>query len=476
MSVPVTATGTAGTGASENRVRHLVVVGDLLLDRDITGTVERLSPEAPAPVVSDARATERPGGAGLAALLAAREPGWRVSLVCGIGRGAADHRVRELLQDAGVEVLDLATAGHTPVKTRVRTQERTLLRFDDAHTPVRLGPLPQAARARFGAATAVVVCDYGRGVAADTEVRSALEAAARRCPVVWDPHPRGPAPVTGVALAVPNAAEACALAGVGGSRDLAGDIRRGAALLDKWPVRQVAVTRGRQGAVLVASTDSHPLVIPGRQVAGDACGAGDQLAVTAAMLLGTGRLPSHAMTAAVETATAYVEAGGPTSLARPRHHDVREGALEMAERVRARGGKVVGAGGCFDLLHAGHLSLLKQARRLGDVLVVCINSDSSVTRLKGPDRPVVGERERAALLEALDCVDGVLVFEEDSPEQVLAELRPQVWVKGGDYAGRRIAESDLVESWGGQVVVVPYLDGHSTTSRIARAKQKEGAR
>ena len=141
----------------------------------------------------------------------------------------------------------------------------------------------------------------------------------------------------------------------------------------------------------------------------------------------------------------------------------RPGPLELAARVRRHGGKVVGAGGCFDLLHAGHLALLAQARLLGDVLVVCLNSDESVRRLKGGDRPVVDERERAALLEALDCVDGVLVFSQYTPEQVLAELRPDVWVKGGDYAGRRIPEADLVESWGGQVVVVPYLDrvGHA---------------
>ncbi|MGC5263986.1 D-glycero-beta-D-manno-heptose 1-phosphate adenylyltransferase [Streptomyces cyaneofuscatus] len=153
-----------------------------------------------------------------------------------------------------------------------------------------------------------------------------------------------------------------------------------------------------------------------------------------------------------------------------------EGAdpLELAARVRARGGKVVGAGGCFDLLHAGHLSLLNQARRLGDALIVCINSDASVRRLKGKDRPVVGERERAALLTALDCVDGVIIFAEDTPQKMLAELRPDIWVKGGDYAGRRIEEADLVESWGGEVATVPFLDGHSTTTRIRQFVHQAG--
>lgn len=466
-----TAGGRTGGGEGEDGKpgRRLVVVGDALLDRDVTGAADRLSPEAPVPVVADARTAERPGGAGLAAVLAAREAGWRVSLVCGIGTGDSGARLRERLHGADVEVIDIATGGDTPVKTRVRAAGRTLLRFDEAHTPLRLGPLGDDARARLASADAVVVCDYGRGITGHAELRTELAAAARRCPLVWDPHPAGDTPVPGTALVVPNSDEAVALTGGGAvQHDLGSDIDHGARLLTLWPVNQVAVTRGRHGAVLVSDADGPPLAVPARPAAGDTCGAGDQLAVTAALMLGAGRLPSQAVAAAVEAASAYVHAGGPAGLAVRNRPDSRLGVLETAARVRARGGTVVGAGGCFDLLHAGHLSLLRQARSLGDLLVVCVNSDQSVRRLKGGDRPVVGERERAQLLQALDCVDGVLVFDEDTPERVLSELRPDVWVKGGDYAGRRLRESALVESWGGQVVVVPYLDGHSTTSRIER--------
>ncbi|MGW2090306.1 D-glycero-beta-D-manno-heptose 1-phosphate adenylyltransferase [Streptomyces sp. NPDC001880] len=189
-------------------------------------------------------------------------------------------------------------------------------------------------------------------------------------------------------------------------------------------------------------------------------------------------MPSHAIAAAVDAATDYVEAGGPASLTAPPAPPARGGTdlLELAARIRARGGTVIAAGGCFDLLHTGHLSVLDQARRLGDALIVCINSDASVRRLKGEDRPVVGETERAALLTALDCVDGVLVFDEDTPHRLLTALRPDIWVKGGDYAGRRIPEADLVESWGGKVVIVPYLDGHSTTTRINQLTQQAGTR
>ncbi|MFF8786730.1 D-glycero-beta-D-manno-heptose 1-phosphate adenylyltransferase [Streptomyces sp. NPDC015125] len=470
---------TAPTLATEQAdARRLVAVGDVFLDRDITGTADRLSPEAPVPVLAGAQTAHRPGGAGLAAILAARYPGWSVTLVCGIGQDEPGAQVRTLLDEAGVEVIDLAASGTTPVKTRVRAAGRTLLRFDTGTVPLSLGPLPDAVRTRLDEAAAVLVCDYGRGVTSHDDLCQALTAAAADRPLVWDPHPKGTVPVPGTALAVPNTDEALHFSRYVGPRDLAGDTARAVQLLTAWPVNQVAITRGRDGAVLVADTDGHPLAVPARPAAGDTCGAGDQLAVTAAMALATGRLPSHAMAVAVDAATGYVAAGGPASLAAPPARSAPEGAgpLELAARVRARGGTVIGAGGCFDLLHAGHLSLLDQARRLGDALIVCINSDASVRRLKGEDRPVVGERERAALLTALDCVDGVIVFAEDTPEKVLSELRPDIWVKGGDYAGQRIAEADLVESWGGEVVTVPFLQGHSTTTRIHRLAQQAGAR
>nr|WP_024127265.1 D-glycero-beta-D-manno-heptose 1-phosphate adenylyltransferase [Streptomyces sp. F8]AHE40001.1 RfaE bifunctional protein [Streptomyces sp. F8] len=462
-------------GAEQTDAPRLVVVGDVLLDRDITGSADRLSPEAPAPVLAAARSTERPGGAGLAAVLAARTPGWQVTLICGIGQDQSGAHLRALLDDAGVEVIDLATSGTTPVKTRVRAADRTLLRFDTDAGPLPLGPLPDAARTRLAEAAAVLVCDYGRGITSHDDLRQALTAAAGDRPLVWDPHPKGTAPTPGTALAVPNTDEALHFTGHDGPRDLAGDTARAVQLLAAWPVKQVAVTRGRDGAVLVADANGHPLAVPARPAAGDTCGAGDQLAVTAALTLTAGRLPSHAIAAAVDAATDYVNAGGPAAPATAHTSDTT-GPLELAARVRAQGGRVVGAGGCFDLLHAGHLSLLDQARRLGDVLIVCINSDTSVRRLKGADRPVVGERERATLLNALDCVDDVLVFAEDTPEKVLAELRPDIWVKGGDYAGRRIAEADLVESWGGEVVTVPFLEGHSTTTRLQHLAQQAGAR
>uniref|UniRef100_UPI004057C992 D-glycero-beta-D-manno-heptose 1-phosphate adenylyltransferase n=1 Tax=Streptomyces olivaceus TaxID=47716 RepID=UPI004057C992 len=146
----------------------------------------------------------------------------------------------------------------------------------------------------------------------------------------------------------------------------------------------------------------------------------------------------------------------------------------LTARVRAEHGTVVAAGGCFDLLHAGHVGLLQAARRLGDCLVVCVNSDASVRRRKGDGRPVNSLADRVRVLRALACVDAVAVFDEDTPERLLGDLRPDVWVKGGDYAGADLPEAVLLQEWGGQAVLLPYLDGHSSTALLARAA--EGAR
>ena len=182
------------------------------------------------------------------------------------------------------------------------------------------------------------------------------------------------------------------------------------------------------------------------------------------------------MTAAGPAASAYVAAGGPAGLSVPDRTPVpatAPSAEDLVRRVRAAGGTVVATGGCFDLLHAGHVATLEAARRLGDCLVVCLNSDASVRRLKGAGRPLVPERDRVRVLAALGVVDAVTVFDETTPHAVLAALRPDVWVKGGDYAAPGLPEAELLAGWGGQVVVVPYLAGRSTT-RLARTTQVTG--
>jgi D-beta-D-heptose 7-phosphate kinase/D-beta-D-heptose 1-phosphate adenosyltransferase len=237
----------------------------------------------------------------------------------------------------------------------------------------------------------------------------------------------------------------------------------------------VAVTLGAEGAVLVDG-GGPPLVVPAPPVnGGDPCGSGDRFAATAAGLLADGALPSEAVTGAVAAASAFVLSGGAASLSvsspAAGERDSPAAADDVITAVRARGGTVVATGGCFDLLHAGHVRTLEAARDLGDCLVVCLNSDGSVRRLKGPDRPMVPEQDRIAVLSALRCVDAVVVFDEDTPTAVLQRLRPDIFAKGGDYAVGELPETATLSQWGGQVVILPYVEGRSTTllaSQVAR--------
>lgn len=455
----------------------LVIVGDTLLDRDVDGAVARVCPDAPVPVLDEQSASDRPGGAGLAALLAATTQEREVALVTALADDPGGARLSELLAAAGVEVYPLRLAGATPEKVRLRAGGQVLLRLDRGDGASIADEPSDAAHAVIAVASVVLVSDYGRGVTRQPALRAAI--AQTRAPVVWDPHPRGPAPVASVRLATPNEAEAHQLAGItprSGNR--AAVVTRAAhELRQRWRAGAVAVTMGADG-VLLYYAGATPLVVPAPSVAdGDACGAGDRFAVSAALGFADGKLVTESVTAAVAEATGYISSGGVDAALRTHANGAApdqsgaEGAGELVARVRSGGGQVVATGGCFDLLHAGHITTLEAARRLGDCLVVCLNSDRSVAALKGPGRPVVAQPDRARMLAALRCVDAVVVFDEPTPDAVLAWLRPDVWVKGGDYAGSAedLPEAELVRRWGGQAVVVPCLAGRSTTSLIANA-------
>ncbi len=453
----------------------LVVVGDALLDVDLTGRAGRLSPDAPVPVLDELEEVLRPGGAALAAALAARD-GAEVVLVTALADDADGERLAALVRDAGVRLVAVPHDGSTPVKRRVRAAGQSLLRLDHGATGA-VGQPPAAALDTVAGAGAVLVADYGRGLTGPGPLRDAVAGRAARVPVVWDPHPRGAVPVRGVRLVTPNRDEAVLLADragidTAGATGLAALSARAAGLVEAWGAHAVAVTLGAGGALL-SHGETSPSVVPAPTVTTtDTCGAGDRFASRAAVALARGGVTLEAVQEAVVCAAGFVEAGGAAGFhldaAPPRDDD-------PVARVRAAGGTVVATGGCFDLLHAGHVATLEAARALGDCLVVCLNSDASVRRLKGPSRPLVPEADRARVLAALEPVDAVVVFDEDTPTEALARLRPDVWAKGGDYAGAELPEAALLREWGGQSVVLPYLPGRSTTRLVTTAGRRAAA-
>ena len=455
--------------------KPLVVVGDSLLDIDLDGTAHRLAPDAPVPVLDDLVESARPGGAALAALMAARD-GRDVVLLTAVADDAAGERLLGLL-GSQVQVVGLPADGTTPVKKRIRAEGRPVVRLDSGGVTGRVADRPELVARALAGPGAVLVSDYGRGLTAVPSLMAELTAAIRRVPVVWDPHPRGADPVPGVRLVTPNAAEAASLCeGVAPSSSpggLGAHAAQADALVARWRAQAVVVTLGDRGALLSYGS-GVPVVVPAPAVPClDPCGAGDRFAASAAGALADGRVTAEAVQRAVADAAAYVAAGGPASVTGSTGvgdaADGPVGAAGVAADVSARGGVVVATGGCFDLLHAGHVATLRGARRLGDCLVVCLNSDASVRRLKGPGRPVVPAADRIRVLEALECVDAVLVFDEDTPVEALRRLRPRIWVKGGDYAGAEVPEASVLGEWGGQTVALPYLEGRSTTRLVEAA-------
>jgi rfaE bifunctional protein nucleotidyltransferase chain/domain len=461
----------------------LVVVGDVLLDIDIVGAASRLCPDAPVPVIDQADERPRPGGAGLAALLAAAE-GREVVLVTALADDGPGHRLRALLEPH-LELVAFHLHGGTPCKLRIQAEGQPVARLDVGEGRAQDGPVGPRVTEALSDAGAVLVSDYGRGVTGHAAIRTLLEGLAAEIPVVWDPHPRGEPPVPRTRLLTPNEDEAARLAAADGAEirggGLASATRRARHLACSWELEAVAVTLGADGALLCDGTGA-PFLAPAEPAFAhgptDSCGAGDSFAVRATEVLADGGGLAQAVGEGVRRASDFVHSGAASAVAsrladtgspvvRPPREEAD--AWDVAERTRRAGGTVVATGGCFDLLHAGHVNLLQQARRLGDCLIVCVNSDASVRRRKGPDRPVTPVGDRVRVLRALSDVDATLVFDEDTPEPLLERLRPGIWVKGADYAGVPLPEADIVRAGGGEIVLLPLLEGRSTTRMLSTA-------
>ncbi|HEY6793424.1 MAG TPA: PfkB family carbohydrate kinase [Kineosporiaceae bacterium] len=483
----MTPAGGPGPARPAGSAPRLLVVGDVILDRDLVGDVNRVCPDAPAPVLDVRRRLERPGGAGLAALLAARHGPAEVTLATCLGDDAAGDRVRTGLLGA-VRLVRLGKLAGTRRVTRLRSRGQSLARIDENGSEVGGGAVLDLGllEAELDRCDAVLVADYGAGVAAHPGVRALLAHRAPRRPLVWDPHPHGREPVPGAAVVTPNRAETVTFAarqGLPGDRDVRevplDDLA--ALLRDAWSARSVAATDGATG-VFTALADTPPLFTPTPTVvAADTCGAGDRFAAAVATALAGGAVITEAIEGAVQDVAAWLGAGGVGGLdgaapgVRPGMPPAGAGpapgagsGMARVAATRAAGGTIVATGGCFDVVHAGHVASLRAARRLGDCLVVLLNSDDAVRRLKGPDRPVHRVADRVAVLESLECVDAVVVFDDDTPDATLRRLRPHIWAKGADYAGATLPEAGPVRGWGGRVVLLPYLPGRSTTRILHR--------
>lgn len=454
---------------------NVLVVGDVILDRYVTGDTTRVSPEAPVPVVRVSRTEERPGGAANVAVNVC-SLGVNTSLLGITGDDEAADSLARRLQDLGVNGRFSRQAGFpTTTKLRVLSQHQQLLRLDYERGP---GPAPGTGllplfKEALRGDDVVVLSDYAKGSLQEIEqfVALALQQGAR---VLIDPKGSDFTRYRGASLLTPNLREFEAVVGVcAGDSDL---IEKGQALCREQDIRALLVTRGEQGMILINGEQVLSLPAHSHEVF-DVTGAGDTvIAVVAAALasgydlleavayanLAAGLVVQKLGTAAVTTGELNRTLDSPAAGSAGKLLN-RDSLQALVPRWQEDDGKVVFTNGCFDILHAGHVRYLEQARALGGQLVVAVNDDASVTRLKGRDRPVTPLAQRLAVLAGLSAVDWVVPFSEDTPEALIRLIQPDILVKGGDYSPEQIAGAEFVQSRGGEVVVLPYHEGCSTT-------------
>ncbi|QJE74052.1 D-glycero-beta-D-manno-heptose-7-phosphate kinase [Aerophototrophica crusticola] len=468
---------------------RVLVVGDVMLDRFTYGKVERISPEAPIPVLRVEREAAMLGGAGnVANNLAAL--GARATLLSVVGEDAAGAELSRLLTATlgQADGLVVEAGRQTTTKVRFIAGSQQLLRADQETVASiadgSAGKLIQKADALLRDAAVLVLSDYGKGVLTD-ELTSMLIALARRHgkPVLVDPKGSDYGRYRGATAVTPNRKELAQATGL----SVTGDSAVAAAcrlVMDRAGIGAVVATRSEEGMSVVTADGATHLRAEAREVF-DVSGAGDTVMATLAAALAVGAdLPAAARLANAAAGIVVGKVG--TAVVRPEElrgalrrsgwaaDDAKvaslEGAVERVERWRRLGCRVGFTNGCFDLLHPGHVSLLTQARAACDKLVVGLNSDASVKRLKGESRPVQSELARATVLASLASVDLVVVFGEDTPLELIQALRPDVLVKGADYTVDTVVGAPFVQSYGGQVVLAELVDGQSTTRTIARMK------
>jgi D-beta-D-heptose 7-phosphate kinase/D-beta-D-heptose 1-phosphate adenosyltransferase len=464
-----------------------LVIGDLMLDEYLWGKTERISPEAPVQVVDITREDLRLGGAGnvinnLVTL------GCQVHVAGVLGDGRDGELLREMLTAKQVDTVGLLYDPQrtTSRKTRILASHQQMMRIDrESRTPItpeqeaRLANWVRDHAAEFDV---ILISDYLKGVLTENLLQAVIAIGKERnIPVVIDPKGDDYGKYRGATLLTPNRKET-EIASRIAITDEESLRLAGRTLLETLELETLIVTRSEEGiSIFFRNGDEMHLPTEAREVF-DVTGAGD----TVLSLIGVGlacglaiedaaRMANLAAGIAVSklgTSTVSVE-----EIREVYSHQFSEGDAKIKRRdslariletERQRGKTIVFTNGCFDLLHVGHVKYLQKARQLGDLLVLGLNSDDSIRRLKGPSRPLISEDERAHILAALACIDHVVVFDEDTPIELIRLLRPHILVKGGDYTPEGVVGKDLVESYGGRVALIDLVDGRSTTNIIER--------
>lgn len=463
----------------------LLVVGDVMLDRYWHGSATRVSPEAPVPVVQVNSREDRPGGAGNVALNIAAL-GSAATLAGIVGEDETANELRSRLEAAGV-LCNFLEADDNPTITKLRViaRHQQLIRCD-FETPFDVadsGKLLLQAEQLLPGAHALVLSDYNKGALADVS-KLIARAKSENIPVIVDPKGSDFGKYCGATLITPNLLEFEAIVGHCSNEDEL--VSKGRELIKQLQIESLLITRGEHGMTLVRP-ELPELHLPAKaQEVFDVTGAGDTVISVLSAAIAAGDSLQDAVALANLSAGLVVGKLGTAAISAP---ELRRAVL--AEQNSGRGGmtadqlqiavqdarehgeKIVFTNGCFDIIHAGHVGYLGQARKLGDRLVVAINDDDSVTRLKGPGRPINPVDRRMAVLAGLEAVDWVVSFAEDTPENLLNLLKPDVLVKGGDYSIDAVVGAAIVQAYGGEVSTLEFLDDCSTSAIVEKMKETD---
>jgi len=463
---------------------QVLVVGDVMLDRYWSGKVARISPEAPVPVVHVKSIEERVGGAGNVALNIAKLGG-KVTLLAVIGDDEEGQTLKRILEAQGVNCEFVVEKGMRSIcKLRVMAQHQQLIRVDFEESPLQFDQEELLAHLskHLPEHDVLVFSDYGKGTLAN--VKNHMHAAKHAgLKVLIDPKGIDYRHYDGADVITPNLAEFQAVVGVCDNEKSL--VEKGRELLKKHNIASLLLTRGEAGMTLINEADVHSLPAQAKDVF-DVTGAGDTVLAVMALGVAVDKPLTEAMYLANLAGGIVVGKLGTATLSimeltRAMHGErgsqygiVSEDEMALLiKQAKANDERIIMTNGCFDLLHAGHVTYLQQAKALGDRLIVAVNSDASVRQLKGDSRPINGLQERMAVLSALACVDWVVSFEEETPERLYCNLLPDVIVKGGDYIAGQVAGGDCVIQAGGEVKILQFVDGLSTTAMINKARTAE---
>lgn len=463
----------------------ILVVGDVMLDQYWTGRAGRISPEAPVPVVKVAHQEVRAGGAANVALNIAAL-GAKAHLLGVVGNDLYAEQLQGLLEQANVTADWVRSANGTICKLRVLSHHQQLIRMDFEETAEvsAAEQLAELVACQVAQYDALVVSDYAKGALRFVEAMIAA-ARAENVPVLVDPKGTDFQRYAGATLIKPNQGEFEAI--VGGCSDTESLVEKATGLLETLDLQALLVTRSEHGMALVKRGDKPYLLKSQAQEVFDVTGAGDTVMAALATAYASGMSLQNAVHLANQAASIVVRKVGTSTVSKAeldeaikasmRHQGYvamnEDELLALVQLAQQNGERVVMTNGCFDILHSGHVRYLNEAAKLGERLIVAVNSDASVQMLKGPSRPIVPLQGRMELLSALSCVDWVVPFDEQTPERVICKLKPDVLVKGGDYLPEQIAGAQCVWQNGGQVEVLSFWDGFSTTNIVERIQDAQ---